>query len=399
MKTSILNSARSADGTTLEITIFGVVDPAVPLEGDTLSSAIAAQLLEHKDAARVVVRINSLGGDAFGGVAIYNLLREHPAAKAGQLECIVEGLAASAASVIAMAGRTVMGTGAMLMIHNPWSLAVGDAEDLREQANVLDGVQESLVAIYEAKTGKSRDELKALLHAETWLTAQQAVDEGFADEVSEGAAVQPFARGESILVNAVAFPRASVPAPILAMAVRHPEANATEPSDEERERPAVVAIAGTAPRPSTPPANEVSAVGSIVPELQAATRVDTGPVVAVFTAADVRGAESRALAAERERIKAIFALDLAGHAELVQAAIVDGFSPEQTIMAVYRAEQATKLAHRQATAAHLQAMRTESQILASVRQAPPPDALAGEVAAIRLIVGKDGCRAERDEPR
>jgi ATP-dependent Clp protease, protease subunit len=125
--------------------------------------------------------INSPGGDVFAGVAIYNALRS----SGKKVNVKVLGLAASAASLIAMAGDEIeMPENAMMMIHNPWSFAMGDADELRSTADVLDKIGNSLVGTYAARTGKADDEIKALLDAETWMSAQEAVDMGFATKVT-----------------------------------------------------------------------------------------------------------------------------------------------------------------------------------------------------------------------
>lgn len=210
-----LKASGEGDAKALEIEVFGVIEPGFWDDGGTKSADIAAQLAAHKDATSVTVHINSVGGDTFGGVAIYNLLRGHPAAKADKLVCVVEGLAASAASLIALAGRTRMLRGSMMMIHNPWTIAMGDANALRETAATLDAVRDSILSIYRAKTGKSEADLRALLDAETYLTADQAKAEGFADEV-EATSVRAKSSAEGVIFNSVAFPRARVPAAMLA---------------------------------------------------------------------------------------------------------------------------------------------------------------------------------------
>ena len=118
----------------------------------------------------ITVRINSPGGEVFDGFAIYNELRAHKARKVVH----VDGLAASIASVIAMAGdEIVMGLGAMMMIHDPWTIAVGDASAMREQADILDKVKVGLVDAYAGfnKT-KERSEIESLMTADTWLASR-----------------------------------------------------------------------------------------------------------------------------------------------------------------------------------------------------------------------------------
>ena len=136
--------------------------------------------LKALDATTIKLAINSPGGAVFDALAIYNALRQHPAA----IEVTIMGVAASAASVIAMAGDTiVMPENAFMMIHNPLNLAYGNADDLREMADVLDKIGASLIGIYAKRTGMPEDEIKALLDAETWLNAEEAVLKGFADEL------------------------------------------------------------------------------------------------------------------------------------------------------------------------------------------------------------------------
>lgn len=133
-------------------------------------------------ASAINVDINSPGGDVFAGIAIYNGLR----ASGKTINVRVMGIAASAASLIAMAGDTIeMPENSMMMVHNPWTFAMGDANELRETADVLDKIGESLVATYAKRTGKDAEAIKTMLSAETWMSAQEAVDAGFATKVSD----------------------------------------------------------------------------------------------------------------------------------------------------------------------------------------------------------------------
>lgn len=151
--------------------------------GDGLTAKrFARDLKALGEIDQILVRINSPGGAVFDGIAIYNTLKAHGAT----IEVFVEGLAASIASVIAMAGHTIrVGHGAMFMVHNPWTIAMGDADDMREVADMLDKVGESLIDIYHTRTGLEVAELRKLLDAETWLTAAEAVEKNFADEVDQ----------------------------------------------------------------------------------------------------------------------------------------------------------------------------------------------------------------------
>lgn len=150
--------------------------------GDTVSAQDVVDVLaELINQPEIVVRINSPGGDVFEGVAIYQALARF----AGKVRVEVDALAASAASLIAMAGDTIVVAGnAMLMIHRAWTYASGNAEEMAKVVDSLRKVDESLVSTYEARVGgkSTRADIEAWLSAETWMTASEAVTRGFADE-------------------------------------------------------------------------------------------------------------------------------------------------------------------------------------------------------------------------
>lgn len=286
---------RAADGAKhLDLHLHGVIDGGWTQEdGDGDGANVAdtiAKLAEHRDAGTVHAYINSVGGSAFAGVALYNALSQHP----GEVTCYVQGLAASAASLVAMAGNTVMCTGSMMMIHSPSTIAMGNAAELRKQADVLDKVQGALAEIYTKKTGKSAADVNALLDGETWMTAAEAVAAGFAnetgdpDEAEEGdedpnAPDEPTMHGADLVWRGVAFPSAQLPAQILAMA----------------KQPApVVAVV---PAPVTPIVNRAY-LAEKAPDLLAALMAE-GHAAGVVD--------------ERARLQAIDALAIAGCADLV----------------------------------------------------------------------------------
>lgn len=131
---------------------------------------------------QINLHIHSPGGDVFDGIAIYNLLKNHPA----NVTVYIDGLAASMASVIAMAGNEViMPENAMMMIHKPWGIQGGDADDMRKYADLLDKVENTLIPAYASKTGKTPEELAEMLSAETWLNGKECVEQGFADKLAE----------------------------------------------------------------------------------------------------------------------------------------------------------------------------------------------------------------------
>lgn len=151
---------------------------AIGEEWDGLTDRqIAAQLDEFGDGP-LTVRINSPGGVAYEGLAIYNLLKER------EPNVIVDGLAASAASVIAMAGKDItMSTGSNMMIHDAWGLAIGNAVEMRQMADTLDTLSDSLAEVYAERMG-DHEQARELMRAETWFNAQGAVDAGFASSVA-----------------------------------------------------------------------------------------------------------------------------------------------------------------------------------------------------------------------
>ncbi len=155
-----------------------------PIGEDWLGNGVTAKkfrddLAAMGDVQEIVVRINSPGGEVFDGFAIYNALKQHKA----QVVVHIDGLAASIASVIAMAGdKVVMGEGAMFMVHSPWTVALGNADQMRDIADMLDKVEVGLVDAYVAKTGKSRAEVEKWMDGETWFTRDESIAAGLADD-------------------------------------------------------------------------------------------------------------------------------------------------------------------------------------------------------------------------
>jgi ATP-dependent Clp protease protease subunit len=138
----------------------------------------------------ILLRINSPGGDAFEGVAIGNLLRS----TGKPVNVCVDGIAASAASIIAMAGTTItMASNAIMMIHKAWSYAVGNADDMRKTADSLDKVDGAIAQTYVDRTGKPKDDVMELMKAETWMSAQDCLDAGFCTTIADPTEAEPVA--------------------------------------------------------------------------------------------------------------------------------------------------------------------------------------------------------------
>jgi len=161
-----------------EIYIYGVIVDYKWDEEDTSAREFIDAL---KGLGDIDLHINSPGGSVWAANAIYNALLRHQ----GRIDVYVDGLAASSASLIAMAGRIIMPANAMIMIHDPWSFAIGTASEMRKAAEMLDKSKEGMIAAYKNKSGKDEAEISSLMSAETWLTAAEAVAMGFADEMEE----------------------------------------------------------------------------------------------------------------------------------------------------------------------------------------------------------------------
>ncbi|HFR3653534.1 TPA: head maturation protease, ClpP-related [Streptococcus suis] len=134
----------------------------------------------HAGSGDITLWINSPGGDVFAAAQIYNMLMDYK----GDVHVVIDGLAASAASVIAMAGTTVsMSPVAMMMIHNPWTVVQGEAKDMQKVIEMLGEIKESIINAYELRTGLSRTKLSHLMDSESWFNAKKAVELGFADKI------------------------------------------------------------------------------------------------------------------------------------------------------------------------------------------------------------------------
>ncbi|CDQ39547.1 ATP-dependent Clp protease proteolytic subunit [Virgibacillus salexigens] len=167
-----------------EIYIYGDIESYKFIEEDTTATSFKEDLDGLGDVSSINLYINSPGGSVFEGLAIYNMLKRHKA----HVNVQVDALAASISSVIAMAGDTIyMPKNSMLMIHNAWTMAVGNSADLRKMADDLDRISQSSMQSYLEKAGDklSEDKLKEMLDAETWLSADEAKGLGLADVVLE----------------------------------------------------------------------------------------------------------------------------------------------------------------------------------------------------------------------
>jgi len=174
----------------------------------------------------ITVWINSPGGDVFAAAQIYNMLMDYK----GNVTVKIDGLAASAASVIAMAGTEVqMSPVAMMMIHNPMTIAIGDEKEMARAIDMLSEVKESIMNAYEVKTGISRTRLSHLMDTESWFNARKALELGFADKIlfekKEGNAKKEGENRDEL--EAILFSRAAVTNSLLSKLIPKPEGKKT----------------------------------------------------------------------------------------------------------------------------------------------------------------------------
>ncbi len=173
--------AKKSDGAgkTGELFIYDVI--GADWFGGISAKDVARALESLRGVEQLNIYINSPGGDVFDGVAIYNQIRRFE----GKKTVFVDGLAASAASVIALAGDTVItAQNAMWMIHHPWTIALGSAPDFRKVADELDKISGVLIETYAARTKQTPKDIRAWMDDETWMTADEAMERGFTDEVA-----------------------------------------------------------------------------------------------------------------------------------------------------------------------------------------------------------------------
>ena len=180
-----MNKPYQLNQETGELLIYGDITSLEWLDSDKSSYSLANKLKEL-NGADLTVRINSKGGEVSEGLAMYNLLKSYQ----GNVTTICDGFACSIASVVFMAGsKRVMSESSLLMIHNPWTYAVGNADEFRKQADDLEKITEPSIKAY-LVSNLSEEEIRQKMKEETWITSQEALDWGFATEVRKNEARQ-----------------------------------------------------------------------------------------------------------------------------------------------------------------------------------------------------------------
>lgn len=175
-------SFKAKDEKTGELLLYGEIASSTWRGDEVTPKQFKKDLDALGDIETLNVFINSPGGDVFAGQAIYSMLKRHKA----HVNVYVDGIAASIASLIAMAGDTViMPENAMMMIHNPWTIAIGNAEEFRKIADDMDKIRDSMIVAYGNRSALMKEEIIELLDAETWLSAEDCKEYGFCDEIEE----------------------------------------------------------------------------------------------------------------------------------------------------------------------------------------------------------------------
>ena len=265
----------AAEGASLELALIGEVG------WDISASMLQRELVGRTE--DLTINLFSYGGDAIEGLAIYSMLSRYP----GKKRMVIDGVAASAASVIAMAGdEIVMPESSFLMIHEAWGLAIGGSSDLRQQADLIDRISTAYRQAYSARSGMSGEDVASLMTAESWLTAAEAVEFGFATEVAPARAIRSaavprgrFAKVPKNLAQLVEFVE-----PV------HPKSQSVvTPNPEEPEAPVA---------PPTADAKS-KVVHSLTPGTQ------TEPVPMTIQNTDAADREAAVIQSERDRARTI----------------------------------------------------------------------------------------------
>ena len=219
MSRAFWNWVRNEDGTRT-LTIDGVIAEESWFDDDVTPKLFREQL--NAGNGDIVLYVNSPGGDCVAASQIYTMLMEYK----GRVTVKIDGIAASAASVIAMAGTEVlMAPTALLMVHNPLTVAIGDTEEMQKAIAMLDEVKESIITSYELKTGMSRAKLAHLMDAETWMNAQKAIELGFADGILAREVGVP----DGIPINSYQFSRRAVTNSLLSKIPKTEHKHPSEP--------------------------------------------------------------------------------------------------------------------------------------------------------------------------
>ena len=302
--------------TSAELLIFAAIGDWEEL-GEVSAKGFAKSLGDlPKSVKRLDLHINSPGGSLFEASAIYSRLADHKSEK----HVYIDGLAASAASVVAMVGHKIyIRSNANIMVHLPSGIVLGNADDMRKMAGALDTVTESMINIYAKRTGQERDAIRTFLSEETWMTAEQAVEYGFADEVRGVVKAAASVGDNKISFNGVTFD--------VSRFRNVPTFSVVQPKGE-RLKQKVTAAAGDPPAPTpapTPtPTPEPTDPPTPTPAPAPAAASTPTPSPSAEPAVASTDPFQRGVLAERERVTALQKLDRPSTHAIIEAAIKDG---------------------------------------------------------------------------
>lgn len=296
---------------TPELLVYGEIS-----ESWGVSSKEFAMQLMQIDSDEINVRINSYGGEVFTALAIYSMLKRHKAT----INVFVDGIAASSGSVITMAGDNVtMPENAMLMVHNPLTWTQGNASELRETADVLDKVRDTLVATYRDKTGLDDETIIKLLDEETYLTAQEALEYGFIDSIENETQIAANLTRDKMIVNGMELDPSKF--------ANMPEKWLNKPSANSAPKKPVLKPAGSASN------KQPKEIKSMNLETLKADHPDLYKQV-------LAEGKDEGIEAERARIKDIEDTALPGHDKMTNSAKFEsGITAAEYAMQVIRAEK------------------------------------------------------------
>jgi len=287
---------------------------------DTYPRQFAEDLAALGDVQEIHLHINSLGGDLWAAQAIHSLLRDHPA----RVITHIDGVAASAASVIAMAGDEVlMPINGMMMIHNPILSTTGDARQLRADADFLDQVRDTIIAVYQAKTGLERSTLINMMNSGTWMTADEARNYGFVDTIVEPIPVAASAKLGRFIVNGTELDFRGTrewPEQLLAAAATNSGAEAAVSDDAS----------------GSQSAGELDASSGDITETDDAGNTDDANATDNEQPIDAAIDIDALIASERRRVLDILDLHVPGADDIIRSGIESGASPGDVAQSILK---------------------------------------------------------------
>jgi ATP-dependent protease ClpP protease subunit len=299
--------------------------------------------LAKLDGQHIHLRINSPGGSVVEGTAIYNALRRHQ----GGLTVHIDALAASMASVIAMAGAPVyIADNALLMIHNPWTVSMGDSDQLRREADLLDKLKDSLRNAYVRKTGMEADRIAEMMDQETWLDAVEAVALGFADAIEEGVAAAATATPAQLRARFDKFAQGMTQQPekqepTAPEVIEEPAATVVSENVTPSEQASEPTVESPAPSDSTEPADEPAEETPAEPQAKA-TAADAilAKYNEVLARAEAAEAHAKAIESKLDLVKGELATKCEDLDRLERSL---GLSPARVVPAVDQVQDSSSI--------------------------------------------------------